>query len=65
MIPCKEYEYRHMFDRHLYVDQTPIFKKTTDLDYIIQPRAMVKRGSMCTTELMSKSKYSNHIFNKF
>lgn len=43
-------------DREPYLDNEPIYKQTTDggIDYIIQPKGMLKWGSMCSTELMSK-----------
>lgn len=44
-------EERLLHEKPLYIDKDPIFKKTVDLDYIIQPRGMIKRGTMCSTEL--------------
>lgn len=43
-------------NREPYLNNDLIYKQTTDegIDYIIQPRGMLKRGSMCKTELMSK-----------
>ena len=36
----------YLYDRKLYTDQTPLIKKTLDLDYIILPKSMLKRGTM-------------------
>ena len=41
-------------NRKEHLNQNAILRQTKDLDYIIQPQAMTKRGSMCITELYSK-----------
>ena len=49
-------EERILYDKPLYLEKDPIFRRTVDMDYIIQPKGMLKRGSMCSTELLSKTK---------
>ena len=34
-------------------DNETVFQKTSDLDYIIQPKCMMNAGSMCVTEFYS------------
>ena len=41
-------------NRKEHTNNKVLLRQTKDLDYIIQPQAMTKRGSMCITELYSK-----------